>query len=221
MNTGVMQLSIPSPLLYNILFDFIIKKVINEAGVSGVKFSYGSNDFFHGKSERYSVFDILRLLYADALVVMCETISDIEKFIRSFEKMTQHYGLTMHIKKTCFMSLKQLKENQHKQVLIGQNISVRNQNIETVDSFTYLGHTITNDQRENTEISVRHAKLLKLLICHTIQYRFGSLSQSQCDFESSEHVYYQYDFMVVKHGRLQSDRNKESSPSIINVYEGS
>ena len=181
MTTGVMQGGIPSPLLFNILFDFIIKKVINKAGVSDVKFSYGNNDFFHGKDERYNVFDILTLLYSDDIVVMYETISDLEKFIRSFEEVTQQYGLTMNIEKTCLMSLKQLKKNQQKQVSIGQNINyndnininVRNQNIETVDTFTYLGCTITNDQREDTEISVRLAKASKALnmLCHSIWNR--------------------------------------------------
>ena len=159
MNTDVMQGGIPSPLLFNILFDFIIKKVITEAVVSGIKFSHGSNDFFHGRSERYNLFDILTLLYADDLVVMCETITDLEKFIRSFEKVTQQYGLTMNIEKACLISLKQLKEDQHKRVLIGQNINciddisinIRNQKVETVDSFAYLGCTITNNQLYGSE----------------------------------------------------------------------
>jgi retron-type reverse transcriptase len=99
MNTGVMQGGIPSPILFNILFDFIIREVINEAAISGVKFSYGSNDFFHGKNESHDDFDILALLYADDLLVMCEKISDLEKFISCFEKVTQQYGLTMNIKK--------------------------------------------------------------------------------------------------------------------------
>ncbi|CAF4619319.1 unnamed protein product, partial [Rotaria magnacalcarata] len=46
-----MQGGIPSPMLFNILFDFVIGKVIEEASVAGVKFSYGSNDFFHGSRE--------------------------------------------------------------------------------------------------------------------------------------------------------------------------
>ncbi|CAF1437436.1 unnamed protein product [Adineta ricciae] len=75
MNTGVMQGGIPSPILFNILFDFIIKEVISEAAISGVKFSYGSNDFCHGKNEKHVDFDILALLYADDLVAMCEKIS--------------------------------------------------------------------------------------------------------------------------------------------------
>ncbi|CAF5087404.1 unnamed protein product, partial [Rotaria magnacalcarata] len=44
---------------------------------------------------------------------MCETTDDLEKFIRSFEKITQKFGLTMSVKKTCIMTLQQLKEDQH------------------------------------------------------------------------------------------------------------
>jgi hypothetical protein len=166
--TGVMQGGIPSPILFNILFDFIIKKVIDEAAISGVKFSYGSDDFFHGQSEKHIDFHLLALLYADDLVVMCDKATDLEKFIRSFEKVTQEFGLTMSIKKTCLMSLQQLKEDQNRKVLKGQNINhknidinIRNQKIETVDSFTYLGCTITKDQRQDTELSVRLAKAAK------------------------------------------------------------
>ena len=115
-NTGVMQGGIPSPILFNILFDFIIREVINEAAISGVKFSYGSNDFFHEKNKNHVDFDILALLYADDLLVMCEKISDLEKFTSCLERVTQQYGLTMNIKKICVMSLQQLKEDQHRNV---------------------------------------------------------------------------------------------------------
>jgi len=72
----VMQGGISLLILFNILFDFIVRKVIDEAAVSGVKFSYGRN-----------------------LVAMCETAADREAFIRSFEKVTQQFGLTISIKK--------------------------------------------------------------------------------------------------------------------------
>ncbi|CAF4573624.1 unnamed protein product [Rotaria socialis] len=111
--TGVMQGVIPSPMLFNILFGFAIRKVIEEASVAGVKFSYVSNDFFHKSREKYENFNVLALLYADDLVAMCETTDDLEKFIRSFEKITQQFGLTMSVKKTCIMTLQQLKEDQH------------------------------------------------------------------------------------------------------------
>ncbi|CAF4230155.1 unnamed protein product [Rotaria magnacalcarata] len=178
--TGVMQGGIPSPILFNILFDFIIRRIIDEADVTGVKFSYGSNDFCHGRSEKHDDFDILALLYADDLVVVCETAIDLEKFIKSFEKVTQQFGLTMSIKKTCLMSLQQLKEDQHRKVLKGQNvnytdidINIRNQKIETAVSFTYLGCIITNDQRHDTELSARLTKASKAfnMLRHAIWHR--------------------------------------------------
>jgi hypothetical protein len=63
------------------------------------------------------------------------------------------------------MSLQQLKEDQHRKVLKGQNINhsdidinIRNQKIETTDSFTYLGCTISKNQQQDTELSVRITK---------------------------------------------------------------
>ena len=180
MNTGVMQGGIPSPILFNILFDFIMRKVIDEAAVSGAKFSYGSNDFVHGKNEKHKIFEILALAYADDVIVTCETANDLEKFIRSFENVTQQFGLTMSIKKTCIISLQQLKENQHHQVLKGQHITndnidinIRNEKMETVDSFTYLGCTITQDQRQDTEVSTRLVKAARAfnMLRHAIWHR--------------------------------------------------
>ncbi|CAF4580545.1 unnamed protein product [Rotaria sp. Silwood2] len=78
------------------------------------------------------------------------------------------------------MSLQQFKEDQHKKVLKKQNISqtdidinIRNQKTETVDSFTYLGCTITNDQRQDTEISIRLSKAAKAfnMLRHSVWHR--------------------------------------------------
>ncbi len=77
------------------------------------------------------------------------------------------------------MSLQQLEKNQHNKVLKGQkvtdvdiDINIRNQKIETADSFTYLGCTITKDQSQDTEVSTRLLKaarafnMLHHAICH-------------------------------------------------------
>ena len=98
------------------LFDFIIRKVIDETGVSGVQFSYASHDFYQ-HLENYEKFNILNLLYADELVAMWETANDLEMFVKAFEKMTQDYGLTMNIKKMCIISL-QLFEDDHNRIII-------------------------------------------------------------------------------------------------------
>jgi hypothetical protein len=80
-DTGVIQGGIPSPGLLNVLFDFIIRKVLEDAGIPGIKFSHGSNDFFHTSGEKFDTFELLELMYADDLTAMCETEADLEKFI--------------------------------------------------------------------------------------------------------------------------------------------
>ncbi|CAF4497680.1 unnamed protein product, partial [Rotaria magnacalcarata] len=167
---GVMQGGIPSPILFNILFDFIIRKVIEEADVTGVQFSYGRNDFFHGTKEKYLNFDILALLYTDDLVVMCKTSDELEIFIETFEKMTQEYGLSMNVKKTCIMTLKQLEVDQNNKIIHSHevdqpdfDINIRNQKVETVKFFTYLGCGVSRDQKPDDEINTRACVLPVLL----------------------------------------------------------
>ena len=48
-------------------------------------------------------------MYADDLAAMCNTLKDFETFVKSFEKVTQQYGLTMSVKKTCVMSAQQFE----------------------------------------------------------------------------------------------------------------
>jgi hypothetical protein len=73
-----MQGRIPSSILFNILFDFIMRKVIEEAGVSGVKLAYGKSDFFHTAKDAFEELNILALMYADDLVAICSSANDIE-----------------------------------------------------------------------------------------------------------------------------------------------
>ena len=101
--TGVMQGEIPSPFLFNVFFDFIIRKVLEEGGKGGIKLACGSSDFYHGKSEKYDLFDILVLMYADDLMALCNSLQDLEKFILTFETVTQKYDVTMSVKKTHYI----------------------------------------------------------------------------------------------------------------------
>jgi hypothetical protein len=43
-------------------FDFVIRKILEEASVTGVKLAYDSNDFYHGSREKYEEFHILILV---------------------------------------------------------------------------------------------------------------------------------------------------------------
>ncbi|CAF4594985.1 unnamed protein product, partial [Rotaria socialis] len=163
--TGVMQGGIPSPVLFNIVFDFIIKKVLEQCSVEGVTFAYGSTDFYHGARDKFENFDILALMYADYLVALTQTLDDLKLFIKIFENVTQAYGLTMSVKKTCVMSMQQFKEGINGKIVKNQEVDIpdieiiiRNQKIETVDSFSYLGCWVCRDQRPDKEIESRLTK---------------------------------------------------------------
>jgi len=97
--TGVMQGGIISPMLFNIFFDYVIRKVIDEAGINGIKLAFGSKDFFHTDKDHFEDLDVVALMYADDLVAISDKAADIELFIRTFERVTQQCGLTMNVKK--------------------------------------------------------------------------------------------------------------------------
>jgi hypothetical protein len=112
MNIEVMQGGISSPILFNILFDFIINRVIDETGVIGVQFSYNSNDFFHGESEKYEMCDLLVLLYVDNLMVLCESAGELERFIQTSKRAIKVCGLAMRMKKSNTMNLEHFEKGQ-------------------------------------------------------------------------------------------------------------
>ena len=68
-------------------------------GITGIKMVYGSHDFFHPADANYEDFNVLFLLYADDLVMMCNSATDLELYIQCFEQVTQKFGLTISVKK--------------------------------------------------------------------------------------------------------------------------
>ena len=71
----------------------------------------------------------------------------------------------MSVKKTCIMTLEQFEEDPNRKLLKNQevifpdiNLTIRNQKIESVDSFTYLSCNITRDQKPDSEINTRLAE---------------------------------------------------------------
>jgi hypothetical protein len=163
--TGLMQGGIISPMLFNIFFDYVIRKVIDEAGINCIKLAFGSKDFFHTDKYHFEELDVVALMYADDLVAVSDNAADIERFIRTFKRVTQQCGLTMNVIKTCIMSLKQLEVDAQSRIVKGQEVNVpsfdiviRNVNIESVEQFSYLGCIVSRDQSMDKEIETRLAK---------------------------------------------------------------
>lgn len=135
-------------------------------GVTGIKLAHNKNEFFHPNHARYEDLRILLLIYADDLVVMCDNSLNLELFIKCFEQVTQEFGLTMIVKKTCIMSLKQLEHDLLTNKIIKEQevdhshiqINIRNETIETLSDFKYLGCFFSRENSFDKEIETRLAK---------------------------------------------------------------
>jgi hypothetical protein len=164
MKTGVKQGCLLSPILFNVYIDFVMRHILEQAGVEGVNMSYRLGELWYSGNGNSDDVKPLALMYADDIAVMCQSIQDLEKFIKAFEKGTQDFGLTMNIKKTCTMSLKQFqkstcKDKNRKEIDDEPiDIIIRNQKIEKTDEFNYLGCYVSKDQTECKDIETRVSK---------------------------------------------------------------
>ncbi|CAF2886798.1 unnamed protein product [Rotaria sp. Silwood2] len=129
--------------------------------------------------------NVLDLAYADDLAIMSESTTELEEFIQDFETITQKCGLTMNVKKTLIMSVKQLQQDATGRIIKGQmvnqldfNMKIRNEKDKHTESFIYLGCCITADQTMEKKIGIRISKasapfyMLKYCVWHrkTVSY---------------------------------------------------
>ena len=180
--TGVLQRGIPSPILFNVFFDYIIRQVLERLkilNVIGVKLSYGK-DFFHSPGDDDDNYQLLSLLYADDVVLSADNVVDLELAICTFEEITQTYGIIMSIKKTRIMPVKQMEEDVSRKIVKGKevqtrplNINIRSEDIKTADEFCYLGYHFTRDCSAEREIDVRLSKASTAfnMLRHVVWYR--------------------------------------------------
>ena len=208
--TDVLQGGVTSCILFNILFDFIMRRVIDKAnmmGVTAIKLAFGSNDFCHANRDHYEDLHVSTLMYADDLVTMCNNSLDLEIFIQSFEQISQETGSTMNVKKTCIMSLKQLQDSTRKIIknqevaALNINVIIRNKTIEMVDEFSYLGYYITRDNSLDKEIEARLSKASAAFNMLVISFGIARQSPSKRSCACSVLVLFQSYSTGVKCGR--------------------
>ena len=101
-------------------------------------------------------------MYADDLMALCNSLQDLEKFILTFETVTQKYGLTMSVKKTVIMSMEEFETDSNGKVMKQKeihhpdpNIVIGNQKVEITDKFTYLGCGVFRNQKIDMELESR------------------------------------------------------------------
>ena len=91
---------------------------------------------------------IRELIFADDAAFLVHSEKDLQHLVSAFSTASQHFGLTISIKKT-----KILPQNTSP-----PTISLQNERLENVDEFTYLGSTVTHNLSLERELGIRIGK---------------------------------------------------------------
>ena len=102
-----------------------MRQVIQQANVHGITLSYHLSDFWlSNRGNNSHDVHLLTLMYADDIVVMCDSTKSLEHFVKVFVRITQDFGLNLNVQKTCTMSLKQLEKATQSSETKGRNNNI-------------------------------------------------------------------------------------------------
>ncbi|KAL1448299.1 hypothetical protein WDU94_008926, partial [Cyamophila willieti] len=136
-NTGVRQGDGISPTLFNIAIEGALQKINRTGG--GIKM---------GKKVNI-------LAFADDVVIVAETVEETRNLMNILIEETEEVGLKINETKTKFMHVSRNKTRGMDHMEVG------NYNFERVNSFKYLGVTLTDDNQEDVEIQMRLNSAIK------------------------------------------------------------
>lgn len=134
-NSGVKQGCILSPLLFNIVLDYTMRRVNSKK--RGIQW----NTF-----ER-----LVDLDYADDIVGMTQTMSDMKGFLDDLTAYARDVGLIINIAKTKLMRINPPTQTRSSV----QALRVGDEVIEEVDKFVYLGSVISKDGGADEDVQNR------------------------------------------------------------------
>ena len=148
-HTGCRQGGIESPVLFNIYMDFVLRCVEHEVLLkypnTELNYSYPVKAESSTREQRsihkISGSDRMRmLLYADDIVLFCEDIQELNCILKIYDETFSRFGLTIATDKTKTISFNVSEDVMNTKSLI----SLRDEEIENVRSFKYLGHFLSN-----------------------------------------------------------------------------
>lgn len=129
---GVRQGCILSPTLFNLYSEDIVRKALDDQDI-GIE--------INGKV-------INNLRYADDTVLLAGTLEDLQAIINKIVVISEEYGLSLNISKTKYMLIAKTTQD-------NRRIYVKNQPIERVKEYKYLGTTINENNSTSEEIRIR------------------------------------------------------------------
>jgi len=136
-DTGVRQGCLLSCLLFDVVMDAITRRFLAECKEGGV--SADATEF------------IRCLLYADDVVLFAHNTEDIQTMLTCWDRISMEYGLVTSVKKTKIMFVAPGEG------FVAPDFAIRTQPVEVVPTFRYLGVTLSEDSKMDTEVGARVA----------------------------------------------------------------
>ena len=149
-NRGVRQGCVLAPALFNIFLDHVVRVALDGCH-HGVHLRYTVNNEIRIRPIRQGERDALVqiLLYADDMVLMCDTTQGLVEMVTRLDAVTQQWGLDISQPKTKILSI------DRNDSVPPFSISLRGEEIEHVDEFVYLGRLNGQHPSLSAEITRR------------------------------------------------------------------
>ena len=156
-DNGVKQGDIPAPTLFSIYFAVMLSYAFQDCDIGVfIRFRTSGKVFnlrrFNTKPKTFQSL-VRELLFADDADLVANTEEDMQLIMDIFSRACLAFGLTINLKKTKVMYTPPIG-----QVYVEPNITVEGNRLGVVDSFVYLGSTLSRNGSLDAEISSRIAK---------------------------------------------------------------
>ena len=146
-------------LLFNIFFAVVIHIIKEKLELSGIELKFRlDGDVFNLKrlyaKTKIQTMSLLELLFADDAAVCANSAEDLQIILQVFYDVFAEFGLEMALKKTQVL----VQRSKSQQDLAIPPIAVDGKQLQIVNSFKYLGSTLTDNASNNKEICLRNQK---------------------------------------------------------------
>ena len=156
-SNGVKQGCVLAPTLFSFLFSTMMLSAFKNTD-PGIQISYRTNggvfNLHHLRAKTKVTLALIReLLYANDCAIVAHSQHDLQQLVDTLSVATKRYGLTISIKKT-----EVLFQPARGSTASTPKIEIEGKILNCVDSFTYLGSSLSSSNSLDKEISARIAK---------------------------------------------------------------